>query len=164
VALRAGVIEIAIAARDLRPWTGRSENLFDGAAQAQEGWAQLVDRLQARLGETAVRGLHTLDEHRPERAWNTCAPGELGETDEGVLAARPLWLLPAPVPLAQNDGRPDLDGALALQRGPERIESGWWDGGDVMRDYFLAHSTRGARLWVFQERRTRRWFLQGIFS
>ncbi len=161
-ALRAGVIEIAIAARDLRPWTGRSENLFDGAAQAQEGWTQLVDRLQARLGEAAVRGLHTLDEHRPEHAWAVCAPGETSE--EGALGARPLWLLPAPVPLAQRDGQPDLDGRLALQRGPERIESGWWDGRDVTRDYFLAHSARGAQLWVFQERRTQRWFLHGIFS
>lgn len=165
VALRAGVVEIAVAARDLRPWAGRSENLFDGAAQAQEGWTQLVDRLRARLGETAVRGLQTLDEHRPERAWTACTPGETGHAgEEAALTARPLWLLPSPVPLAQKDGRPELDGALALQRGPERIESGWWDGGDVMRDYFLACSAHGARLWVFQERRTRRWFLHGIFS
>ena len=49
--------------------------------------------------------------------------------------------------------------------GPERIESGWWDGDDVTRDYFVALNADGARFWVFRERSgASGWFLHGIFA
>ena len=63
------------------------------------------------------------------------------------------------------DGHPCHGGRLALLDGPERIESGWWDGGDVTRDYFLAESPSGSRYWIYREcRMDRRWFLHGIFA
>jgi hypothetical protein len=43
----------------------------------------------------------------------------------------------------------------ALRSGPERIESGWWDGGDVVRDYYVVGTRAGVRLWIYRERRTR---------
>ncbi|MNT99522.1 hypothetical protein D3C72_2423900 [compost metagenome] len=33
--------------------------------------------------------------------------------------------------------------------GPERIESGWWDGGDVRRDYYLIETASGQRGWAY---------------
>ena len=71
-----------------------------------------------------------------------------------------MWLLDAPLPLAED---------LILEQGPERIESGWWDGKGVARDYYIAHQTnahppQGAKLWVFQERQSKRWYLHGIFA
>jgi hypothetical protein len=36
--------------------------------------------------------------------------------------------------------------------GPERIETGWWDGDPVARDYFIAVDAEGALLWVFRQR------------
>ena len=48
--------------------------------------------------------------------------------------------------------------------GPERIESGWWDGFDIARDYFIALNPAGARLWGFRDRRSGEWFLHGLFS
>jgi protein ImuB len=77
---------------------------------------------------------------------------------------RPLWLLERPEPLAVEDGVPCHGGRLSLGSGPERIESGWWDGARVARDYYVAASPRGARLWVFREHGTRRWFLHGVFG
>jgi protein ImuB len=54
---------------------------------------------------------------------------------------------------------------LTLICGPERIESSWWDGEDVQRDYFVAEDRAGLRLWVFRERTgEHRWFLHGIFG
>ena len=52
---------------------------------------------------------------------------------------RPLWLLAEPQPL---DGRehPRYEGRLEFEEGPERIESGWWDGRDVRRDYYVART------------------------
>ena len=34
---------------------------------------------------------------------------------------------------------------LELLAGPERIESGWWDGADVQRDYYVAQRCGMAR-------------------
>jgi protein ImuB len=78
---------------------------------------------------------------------------------------RPLWLLNAPLPLDVQDGRPHLDGALELEPDAERIESGWWDGNDVRRDYFVACDAAGARLWVYRELSADGgWWLHGVFG
>jgi len=47
----------------------------------------------------------------------------------------------------------------------ERVETGWWDGGEMARDYYRAVDVRGVRLWVFREREPpHRWFLHGVFG
>jgi protein ImuB len=48
---------------------------------------------------------------------------------------------------------------------PERIETGWWDGGDIARDFYAAVDIHGVRMWVFRERTSpHRWFLHGVFG
>jgi protein ImuB len=79
-------------------------------------------------------------------------------------APRPVWLLPEPEPLAHHlEARP-----FALRDGPERIESGWWDGGDVRRDYYVADTPEGATVWIYRDHRygvdDGEWFLHGIFA
>ncbi|HBB21736.1 MAG TPA: DNA repair nucleotidyltransferase, partial [Pseudomonas sp.] len=34
--------------------------------------------------------------------------------------------------------------------GPERIESGWWDGADARRDYYRVQTTTGQQGWAFR--------------
>ncbi|HEX6992867.1 MAG TPA: DNA polymerase Y family protein [Gammaproteobacteria bacterium] len=82
----------------------------------------------------------------------------------GPWAERPLWLSPVPEPLRSVAGEPQLGGRLRMIEGPERIESGWWDGGDVGRDYFVAVGPSGERLWVFRDRADGRWYLHGRFG
>ena len=48
-----------------------------------------------------------------------------------------------------------------LKDGPERIESGWWDGNDLRRDYFVAQ-VGGAAAWVYRE--DGKWYLHGLFA
>lgn len=48
--------------------------------------------------------------------------------------------------------------------GPERIETGWWRGPHVRRDYYRVTTGQGAHAWLFRERDTDRWFLQGWFD
>jgi protein ImuB len=132
---------------------------------------QLVERLRARLGETAVYGICPVAEHRPEVAWQRVQalrlegmlPGKGGplEIDSGM--PRPVWLLEEPVRLNASEVRQLRQGEASLE-GPERIESGWWDGKGVARDYYVARQRGGARLWVFQERRSKRWYLHGVFA
>ena len=117
------------------------------------------------------------------RAWPArarMAPSQCGRTGEPTPAGRP-----------QGEGQdgPSQCG-LVLEQGPERIESGWWDGQGVARDYYIARQCagrtpeptpagrpqgegqdgpsqsqpHGARLWVFQERQSKRWYLHGVFA
>lgn len=142
--------------------------LFTDSAPGSPDWASLVERLRARLGAEAVNGLGLLADHRPERAWQAATPVPPGGKpalspvppdgeDRGGPPARPLWLLAAPQPLQATAD-------LRLLRGPERIEAGWWDGGDTLRDYFLAITRQGQRLWIYRDAREGRWWAHGVFS
>jgi protein ImuB len=87
------------------------------------------------------------------------------ECPHSATPRRPSWLLQEPQPLTTRRGRPLHDGPLQLLAGPERIESGWWDGADIQRDYYIARTTLGARLWIYREHSgARGWFLHGIFG
>jgi protein ImuB len=77
---------------------------------------------------------------------------------------RPVWLLSEPVTLSAAEVQQLEQGDLVLEMGPERIESGWWDGKDIARDYYIARRAGGARWWVFQERRSKEWYLHGVFA
>ena len=122
-----------------------------------------LERLRNRLGDTRVQGLSTVADYRPERAWRWCAPGK-GQGDDSGEQRHPLWLLDPPCPLGVHEQRPDYGGRLEMERLPERIETGWWDGFDVARDYFVARNPSGERLWVFRDRRSGEWYLHGLFD
>jgi len=108
---------------------------------------------------------------------------------------RPIWLLPQPVRLeavsvvgsplnqyAEASSGPPLRFRLASQtgspphevvkaHGPERIETAWWRGPTVRRDYYVVETVSGGRYWIFRRLRsgpTNRpggeWFLHGTFS
>ena len=59
---------------------------------------------------------------------------------------RPLWLTRQPLPLAEQNGRPALGGALTLGPERERVQGGWWEGADLARDYFVARTADGERV------------------
>ena len=137
----------------------------------------LVEHLRARLGAAAVYGIRRVSEHRPEKAQAVAEPvlavtarvraqDATSHPGQRLPAfSRPVWLLAAPQPVESLRGRPRHHGALTLLSGPERIESGWWDGDDIQRDYYVAKDTAGALLWIYREcRGARRWFLHGLFG
>jgi protein ImuB len=115
----------------------------------------IIERLQARLGTESAKGVKGLQDHRPEYSWS------LRELDEPASytaqACRPAWLLPKPKPCRIDDYR--------ILMGPERIESGWWDGRDCRRDYFVVRDSKGSTLWAFHEYKPHPgWYLHGLFS
>ncbi len=133
----------------------------------QAGAPQLIERLRARLGSEAIHGLACAQDHRPEAAWRATEPGERSGEGPGACrcAASPLWLLPSPRRLPERGGLPRYRGGLRLASEPERIETGWWDGAEVARDYYIALDSHGRRLWLFRERSPpHRWFLHGVFG
>jgi protein ImuB len=159
-ALRAAVEAIRLEAGSLEVLPGESGNFFDGPHPGGEEWLRLVERLQARLGKDAVHGLRTHPDHRPERASVPVFPGkEFFSKEEKQNGPRPLWLLDPPRRLAE--------GEFALLAGPERIESGWWDGAEARRDYFIARTGESSLAWIYRERGAEpggHWFLHGLFA
>ena len=78
----------------------------------------------------------------------------------------PFWLLSKPLALKVQANRPHYGTPLHLLQGPERIESGWWDGLRIARDYFVAQDKNAVRYWIYRERDIdhARWFLHGFFG
>ena len=153
LALAQPVEAIALEAEDFTPLAGRSGALFGDCAAADEEWAALLERLQARLGRDAVYGLTPYPDHRPEYAWRRIAPGDWDAHEFVQPGPRPAWLLAEPRRVAQSE--------LVLLAGPERIACGWWDGDDARRDYFVA--TLGDSVaWVYREAGL--WYLHGLFA
>jgi protein ImuB len=48
--------------------------------------------------------------------------------------------------------------------GPERIETGWWRGRGVARDYYRVETATGRCYWVFRQLPSGPWFLHGMFD
>ncbi len=152
---------------ELEPSLGA--DLLGALPDHSERLAALIERLRLRLGLQAVHGLVTRREHRPERAWQALPDPPLTGTSVREPAApavchRPLWMLETPCLLARQGETPVFHGPLQLDTGPERIETGWWDGGDVRRDYYRATNPQGRRLWIFREHCSRSWYLHGLFG
>jgi len=159
----------------LQPLSAVSLDVFarqGGAGGGSDTAPQLVERLRARLGDEAVYGLRSVAEHRPEAAWqrvqelrlNVLPPAGQLRYETHPDLPRPVWLLDEPAQLPLSAVRQILEVPDVVEEGPERIESGWWDGKGIARDYYIVRRAGGARLWVFQERRSRRWYLHGAFA
>lgn len=176
--LAAPTLELRLRCSDLVLGAPPNEELFPTRQSQQEGMLRLIERLQARLGRERVLQLRPQADHRPECA-SRLSPWEpptsqrrVEEASPPTGLAQPAWLLPEPLPLTERDACPVLEGqVLQLLSGPERIESGWWDGAGVARDYYIAMRPGGALVWVFRGRlalpvagKHSGWFLQGRFA
>ena len=157
VALGKPVVGMRLLARELPPFVPASRDLFEGRAQQQLPWPQLRERLRARLGDDAVYRVAPAGDPRPERAWRRIEGEGARIGAAPARPPRPLWLLPRPLPLR--------GGRLRIVSGPERLESGWWDGQDARRDYYVLETAQGQRAWAFAPPGEQGgWMLQGWFA
>ena len=171
LALPAATVALDLRVEALLAYAPRTKAWLPGAQEQQLDQDRLVERLAARLGSERVFGIAVADDHRPEKDWSVrhsrprqehSGTGSVGNPDRG---RRPLWLLPNPRRLVTENDHPVLQGPLELTAGPERIESGWWDGEEVRRDYYVAGSARGESYWIFREHRDlSAWYLHGVFA
>jgi protein ImuB len=171
----------------------RQGELFnDGRPSDPHQLAVLVNRLGSRLGSERVLRAELRASAAPERAVRYVPmtggknfglkrkirnPGyPLGaaiRNGSPIDSARPLSLYPEPRALevicVSPDGPPRevwLAGRrerIAWQAGPERIETLWWRGQSVRRDYYRVATEAGGHLWLFRRLIDGRWFLHGVF-
>ncbi len=154
--LPAPVTAVRLHAQEFTAPTIVQADLFGSDAQRLAQLQLLLDRLQARLGTTGVRALQCQADYRPEHSWCYVMPAAAAAgADPAGTAARPCYLLPEPRRIAPPG---------ELLQGPERIESGWWDGADAVRDYYVARAPDGARLWVYRDLRADAWYLHGLWA
>ena len=171
----------------------RQQNLFRGPTQSDSSRFEiLLNRLVSRLGSGAVVEPRLLADIQPEVSW-VAAPvvgvvglskshrsGHLLESSRShfpkpvVGPSRPTFLLSSPhlidVPSLSADGLPvrfrwkGQFHVVMRSRGPERIETAWWRGPTVRRDYYIFETDRGGRFWMFRGLRKRSWFLHGTYG
>lgn len=144
-------------------------------------WTMLVERLAGRLGAEQVTAVRPHSDHDPTRAWKA-APWPRSNSRRRTASAKPIPPLPPrptrlfPQPRAIRvlalapEGHPqrfhdrDWESRVVRSWGPERIETGWWRGPSLRRDYFRVETDAGTHAWLFRDLRTRRWFLHGWFD
>jgi protein ImuB len=166
--LPAATLALELRAEALLPYVPREATWLPGAKEHALDRERLLERLAARLGSDRVFGIAIANDHRPEKDWRK--PGTdlgfpPGRKPGSVLDVRPTWLLQRPQRLITQEGAPSCQGALALLAGPERIESGWWDGAEVNRDYYVAANPRGETFWIYREHRGEQgWYMHGVFA
>ncbi|MCR8915402.1 DNA polymerase Y family protein [Marinobacter panjinensis] len=157
--LRAPVVSLLLSVkRFLGREAHNGQDLLGDSQDLNEAWHTLMSRLQARLGDNALKQLSPQADHRPERAWSASAVQRKSRPETPLssqLPRRPLWLLPGPQPLTETP--------TTWFAGPERISGGWWDGQRVHRDYYVAQLNNGQLAWVFRDVRDG-WFVHGWFG
>ncbi|MEZ6097008.1 MAG: DNA polymerase Y family protein [Pirellulaceae bacterium] len=181
------VEEVGVAASGCVPIVEQQGNLFDDTPRRDEtALGELLNRLAIRLGENNVLSAACVAGAQPERAVDyrplvgprSIRPRKSNRVVIESAMSRPARLLPNPIelipesPIAENilpatfsceDGNALQPFQIVRNWGPERIETGWWNGRTVRRDYWRVETNSGAHLWVFRELRSRRWFLHGAF-
>lgn len=132
---------------------------------------EALARLRAELGDRAVLKAAVRDGHLPEAryAWEPLREVSLPrpEPDRPRVLIRRIWSRPRMLPPQEHRFRDDgwllgslEEGPVIRVLGPYVISGGWW-AGDVHREYHYAETRRGDLLWVFYDRRRRRWFHHG---
>jgi protein ImuB len=170
--LPAGVIEIELKAEScaatveqLRLFAEQPKRDFDAANRA-------LARLRAEFGSEAVVQAKLKDGHLPEArfAWEPLERIKPAAEPKGNAAATLIRRISEkPIMLAGGPYRTHEDGWLLLGPkhgsidrliGPYVYSGGWWNR-EIQRDYYFAETRRGDLLWLYYDRRRRRWFLHG---
>ena len=135
--------------------------------------SQFMEQLRARLGDNYVKNIRHIAEHCPEYASRQFDVVEFKKSafhsnlnpNEITNSPRPIWLLEPPEQLTLKNSRLYHRKPIVIINGPERIETYWWSGQDIRRNYYVAKELGGSRLWIYHEcGGERRWFLHGYFS
>ena len=185
------VQEICVSVNNCVLLAERQRKLFDENPRLdKQALSQLINRLSSRLGSQNVLRPRLQRGNQPENQFRfESLVGQSGKpakrisrnsgfSDPTSPLQRPLVLHPQPLEIQafSLDEQPqDTSGIpalfiLASQRfqvtrrwGPERIETAWWRGPTVRRDYWRVETNHTHWWWVFRNLRNRRWYLHGEF-
>lgn len=175
------VIEVRVQIKGTAPREILQRELFDASMDRPEREVDcLIDRLSGRLGKNRVLAPRLVADAQPERSIRPepvvdVRSSRLRHSPRSIRSPRrPLRLLSRPrrieVDAAEPGGLPSFIGQsggeerITLAWGPERIETGWWRGRPIGRDYYRVELSSGRRLWIFRDIANSDWFLHGAFE
>src|SRR4029453_4059258 len=164
----------------------QAELFAGGKDEADRQLSLLVDRLASRLGSDAVLHAQLTADPLPERAARLrstkyevrSTKGKPGKTGSSFVllpwsfSSRPLFPRPPLVLDAVSvvpDGPPitfhyqGQQHRVAFHWGPERIETGWFRGASVRRDYYRVQTEDGLRFCFFRRLDDDKWCLHGEY-
>jgi protein ImuB len=170
-AARGGIEEVVVTATSV-PARPETLALFkEHRTRDLDAGTRALALVRSRFGADSVRRVVLREGHLPEASFR------FEPLDRLALAAPTPMLehcvirrvLDPPVPLSpprrhqHDDGWivHDLQqGAVVKCDGPYVISGGWW-AREIHREYLYVHTLRGDVLWVYLDKKRRRWFLQG---
>lgn len=146
--LDAPVVKVSLAVTELEAVEEQTDDFF---AHRVHVFAQkhLLSRLQTRLGSAAIAYPASGQDYRPEKL-SVSHPRPAAHSHPQTL---PAVCFTQPRPLNESPH---------IEYGPVRIQTGWWDGHPVKRDYFIGRTQDGRRLQLFRDDQ-QQWFVQGWY-
>ena len=171
--------EIAVRVTSCVLLVQRQRELFDESPRLDKReLAHLINHLASRLGQDSIVYPTLQAGAQPEFSFRfkpLVDPKRMrSRKKENVKTrshrlARPLRLLDPPVLIAEGRALPcrfryqKSIYTAAKKWGPERIETAWWNGPTVRRDYWRIETEAGMHFWIYFDLRSDEWFLQGEF-
>jgi protein ImuB len=168
---RAGVVEVTIAAGEVLASREQLQLFAERPRRDLAAANEALARLRAELGAGAVVKAVLREGHLPEATYEwqvlerACMPAP--QAGQRTLVRRVMdraERLPPQNRQVRDDGwllRGLEHGPVDRLDGPYVVSGGWWMT-PIHREYHFVHTRRGRILWVYYDRRRRRWFLQGL--
>jgi protein ImuB len=165
-----GVVEVVLLAEAVATKKDQKQLFAEGPQRDLAAANRAVARVRAELGDDAVKQAKLREGHLPEGNFTW-------ETLDGITGARPrrasasrlvrrIYTRPQPLP-SRSRREPDgwmlrglQQGPVVRVDGPYVVAGGWWNK-TVRREYHFAETQKGELLWIYYDRRRRRWFLHG---
>lgn len=171
LSLSAGVVEVHV--RGTGASLSRSQvELFPETPHRRNLPAvrRALARIRAELGNDAVVHAHLQVGHLPEACFGWEPFEDLVAPKPTAVGMRPLvrrvYSPPLELP-ARARHEPDgwliahfADGPVEEVVGPHVVSGGWW-AREISRAYHYVRTRSGRWLWIYNDRKRRRWFLQG---
>jgi protein ImuB len=152
----------------------------DKAGLADTELAELLDRIEGKIGPGHIQRFVPAEHYWPERSFTLASSiDETIQSSWKLDRPRPLQMLSKPELIEVTAPIPDYPPMLfrykgklhkiAKADGPERIEQEWWLQQGQHRDYYAVEDEEGQRYWLFRlghydVAKTYQWFLHGFFA
>ncbi len=160
-------------------------SLFGPAVLSPERFATTLAKLFALVGKGRIGSPRTVDGRRPERFemvdYKPPPPPKVRSTPPSARGLLIVRTLKPAVPLAvelRNEDPESMDpsslrslgtskpieGDILVASGPWALEENWWTQQPLERDYWDVEITSGELLRIYQDQKTHRWFMDGIYD
>ncbi len=167
--------KVGLRVNDVRHYSFQTRDLFlSKNKEAPKSSDKYINDVIQNYGSNIVYQVLTKPSCVPERTFDIYDSGCVSYKNTFVSRVsfsikrekhRPTWLLKNPKRLVVKNGRVEFEGSLEIISDRERLVSGWWDGDEVARDYFIAKNSDHRLFWIFRDlKNDKKWYLHGIFD